>query len=70
MSRAVSAVRRWRVRERTGGSRDGGRPRGVITDVLWHRGGFPEHYALFIGSGRARLKRHQAMDQAHQLGRM
>jgi hypothetical protein len=37
---------------------------------LWHRGGVPERYALFIGSRRARLKRRQAVDQAYQLGRM
>ena len=37
---------------------------------LWHRGGFPEHYALFIGRGEARLKRQETVDQTHQLGRM
>jgi len=70
MSRAVSAIRRWRVGERTGGSRGDGVPRDVMMAFLWHRGSVPERYALFIGSGRARLKRRQAVDQAHQLGRM
>ena len=70
MSRAVREIRRWRVGERTGGSRGGGVPRGVMMGFLWHRGGFPERYALFIGRGRARLKRQKAVDQAHQLGRM
>jgi hypothetical protein len=56
MSRAVSWIRRWRVVERAGGSRGGGVPRGVMIGFLWHRGGFPERYALFIGRGRTSLK--------------
>ena len=63
-------IRRWRVGERPGGSRGGGVPRGVMMGFLWHRGGFPEHYALFIGRGEARLKRQETVDQTHQLGRM
>ena len=70
MSRAVSAIRCWRVGERTGGSRGDGVPRGVMMAFLWHRGSVPERYALFIGSRRVWLKRCQAVDQAHQLGRM
>jgi len=37
---------------------------------LWHRGGVPERYALFIGRGEASLKRQETVDQPHQLGRM
>ena len=70
MSRAVRWIRRWRGVERTGGSRGAGVPRGVIMGVLWYRGGFPEHYALSIGSGRANLERRKTMEQADQLGRM
>jgi hypothetical protein len=70
MSRAVSWIRRWRVVERAGGSRGGGVPRGVMIGFLWHRGGCPERYALFIGRGRTSLKRHETVGQAQQLGRM
>jgi hypothetical protein len=70
MSRAVSAIRRWRVGERTSGSRGGGVPHGVMMAFLWHRGGCPERYALFIGRGGARLKCRETVDQAHQLGWM
>ena len=70
MSRAVREIRRWRVGERTGGSRGGGVPRGVMIGFLWHRGGVPERFAWLIGSGGARLKRRETVDQAHQLGRM
>ena len=70
MRRAVSAIRRWRVGERPGGSRGGGVPRGVMLAFLWHRGGIPERFAWLIGSGGAWLKRQETVDQAHQLGRM
>ncbi len=70
MSRAVRWIRRWRVVERAGGSRGCGVPRGVMMGFLWHRGSFPERYALFIGRGAASLKRHETVHQAHQLGRM
>jgi hypothetical protein len=70
MSRAVREIRRWRVVERAGGSRGGGVPRGIITGFLWHRGDFPEHYALSIGSGRANLQCCQTMEQEDQLRRM
>jgi len=70
MSRAVRWIRRWRVVERTGGSRGGGVPRGVITGFLWYRGGFPERSAWFIGRGRANLKRRKTLEQEDQLGRM
>jgi hypothetical protein len=70
MSRAVSAIRRWRVGERTGGSRGGGVPRGVMMVFLWHRGGVPERFAWLIGRGGVWLKRHETVDEAHQLSRM
>jgi len=70
MSRAVREIRRWRVVERTGGSRGGEVPRGVITGFLWYRGGFPERYVLSIGRGSANLKRRKTMEQEDQLGRM
>jgi hypothetical protein len=70
MSRAVRWIRRWRVVEWTGSSRGCGVPRGVITGFLWHRGGFPERYALSIGRGRGNLKRRKMVEQAYQLGRM
>src|SRR4030095_14700789 len=70
MSRAVREIRRWRVSERAGGSRGCGVPRGVMMGFLWHRGGFPERYALFIGRGAASLKRHGKGAHTHQLGRM
>jgi hypothetical protein len=37
---------------------------------LWHRGGVPERFAWLIGTGGTRLKRHETVDQVHQLGRM
>jgi hypothetical protein len=70
MSRAVSATRRWRVDERTGGSRGGGVPRGVMMAFLWHRGGVPECFAWLIGTGGVRLKRPKTVNQTHQVGRM
>ena len=70
MSRAVRWIRRWRVVERACGSRGCGVPRGVMTCFLWHRGGFPERYALSIGRGRANLKHRKTVEQEHQLGRM
>jgi hypothetical protein len=70
MSRAVSATRRWRGGERTGGSRGGGVPRSVMMAFLWHRGRIPERFAWLIGSGGVRLKGRETVDQAHQLGRM
>ena len=70
MSRAVSAIRRWRGSERPGGSRGGGVPRGVMMAFLWHRDSCPERFAWLIGRGGTRLKRHETVDQAHQLGRM
>ena len=70
MSRAVRWIRRWRVVERTGGSRGGEVPRGVITGFLWYRGGFPERYVLSIGRGSANLKCCQTMEQEDQLRRM
>jgi hypothetical protein len=70
MSRAVREIRRWRVGERTGGSRGGEVPRGVMMGFLWHRGGVPEHFAWLIGRGGAQLKRQETVDQAQQLGRM
>ena len=70
MSRAVRWIRRWRVVERAYGSRGCGVPRGVMTCFLWHRGGFPERYALSIGRGRGNLKRRKMVEQAYQLGRM
>lgn len=73
MSRAVSEMRRWRGVERAGGSRDCGVPRGVsgvIRCFLWSRGRFPKRYALFIGSGRTSLKRHETVGQPHELIRM
>jgi hypothetical protein len=62
MSRAVSAIRRWRVGERTGGSRGGGVPRGVMMAFLWHRGGVPERFAWLIGRGGVRLKGRETVD--------
>jgi len=70
MSRAVREIRRWRVGERTGGSRGGGVPRGVMMGFLWHRGDIPKRFAWLIGRGGARLKRQETVDQAHQLDRM
>jgi hypothetical protein len=70
MSRAVSAISRWRVGERTGGSRGGGVPRGVMMAFLWHGGGIPERFAWLIGRGGVRLKGRETVDQGHQLGRM
>ena len=70
MSRAVRWSRRWRVVERACGSRGCGVPRGVMTCVLWHRGGFPERYAWSIGRGHANLQHRKTVEQAHQLGRM
>jgi hypothetical protein len=70
MSRAVSAIRRWRGGEWTGGSRGGRVPRGVMMAFLWHRVSVPERFAWLIGRGGTRLKRYEAVDQAHQLGRM
>jgi hypothetical protein len=70
MSRTVSEIRRWRVAEWAGGSGGGGVPRGVIMGFLWHRGGIPKRFAWLSGRGGARLKRHETVDQAHQLGRM
>jgi hypothetical protein len=70
MSRAVSAIRRWRVGERTGGSRGGGVPRGVMRAFLWHGGGVPERFAWLIGRRGVRLKRPKTVDQAYQLGWM
>jgi hypothetical protein len=65
MSRAVSAIRRWRGSERPGGSRGGGVPRGVMMAFLWHQGSVPERYAVFIGRGGARLKGCEIVDQAY-----
>jgi hypothetical protein len=70
MSRAVRWSRRWRVVERACGRRDCGVPRGVMRGFLWHRGGVPERYAWRIGSGGAKLKRGETVDQAHQRGWM
>jgi hypothetical protein len=70
MSRAVREIRRWRVGERTGGSRGGGVPRSVMMGFLWRRGDVPERFAWLIGRGGAQLKRHETVDQVHQLGRM
>ena len=70
MSRTVSEIRRWRVAEWAGGSGGGGVPRGVIMGFLWHRGDIPKRFAWLSGRGGAQLKRHETVDQVHQLGRM